>query len=104
MLIEAGYIPILDRLWYIYAPRAVRAERLRASRGYSDEKIRQIMRRQLSDRAFRAHADAVIDNGGEGAATERQIDRLLIRVIDGRDRRSGSPDRRRQSRQNQERR
>ena len=82
MLIEAGYLPILDRLWYVYAPRAVRAERLKESRGYSDEKIRQIMRRQLSDRAFRAHADAVIDNGGTHEETARRIDRLLIRETD----------------------
>ena len=43
LLIEAGYTRYLDALWYIFSEKSVRIERLKASRGYSDEKIRQIM-------------------------------------------------------------
>lgn len=31
-----------DQLWYIYTREEVRYERLKASRGYSDEKIKQM--------------------------------------------------------------
>ena len=39
LLIEEGYDKICDELWYIYTTRKNRRERLKASRGYSDEKI-----------------------------------------------------------------
>ena len=37
LLIENGYDKILDSMWYIYCEESVRSERLRRSRGYSDE-------------------------------------------------------------------
>ena len=83
LLIENGYDKILDSMWYIYCEESVRSERLRQSRGYSDEKIRSIMDRQVSEDVFRAHCDTVIDNTGEfdaetGAA--RQVDRAIRRL------------------------
>lgn len=64
LLIEAGYGHIVDEMWYIYTREDVRRERLKASRGYSDEKISQIMANQLSEEEFRAGCDYVIDNSG----------------------------------------
>ena len=42
LLIEAGYIRYLDELWYIFSAKNVRINRLKESRGYSQEKICQI--------------------------------------------------------------
>ena len=56
LLIEAGYKEICDSLWYVYAPLTDR------KRGYSDEKITNILAGQLSEEEFRAHADVVIEN------------------------------------------
>ena len=39
LLIECGYNAYVDEMWYIYAKESVRRERLKNSRGYSDEKI-----------------------------------------------------------------
>ena len=39
LLIETGFLEVVDSMWYIYCDREVRRERLKASRGYSDEKI-----------------------------------------------------------------
>ncbi len=77
LLIEAGYREILDELWYIYADRDVREQRLRRSRGYSGEKIRNIMDRQLAEEAFRRSCDFVIDNSGRLEDSYRQIDKKL---------------------------
>ncbi len=77
LLIEDGYESILDELWYIYAPEAVRRERLKASRAYSEEKIAGILARQLSEEEYRKHCKVVIDNGGSLMATYGQIDREL---------------------------
>lgn len=77
LLIEAGYKEIVDELWYIYADEEVRRTRLTSSRGYSEEKIRQIMDNQLTEEAFRASCDFVIDNSGALEDSFRQIDEYL---------------------------
>ena len=80
ILIENGYDRILDSMWYIYCEESVRSSRLKASRGYSDEKIRSIMMSQVSEDVFRSHCDTVIDNTGDfdgagGAAV--QVDKAI---------------------------
>lgn len=45
---EAALSGFCDAIWYIYAPEAVRRERLIKSRNYSDEKITGIFKNQLS--------------------------------------------------------
>lgn len=77
LLIEAGYAPLVDEMWYIYADEATRAKRLKNARGYSEEKIAQIMGNQLTDEEFRRNADFVIDNSGSLADSYRQIDKKL---------------------------
>ena len=77
LLIEEGYESIVDELWYIYADEAVRAERLKANRQYSDEKIQKILRSQLSDAEYRAHCSTVIDNGVALEETYRQIEEKM---------------------------
>ena len=47
LLIEEKYDEICDELWYVYAEEGVRRERLKRSRQYSDEKIRDMMASQL---------------------------------------------------------
>ena len=73
LLIEAGYVPYLDELWYIFSEKNVRIKRLKDSRGYSDEKIQQIMDKQLSDDDFRKYADVILDNSNEFQNTLKQI-------------------------------
>lgn len=77
LLIEDGYEQILDELWYIYADREVRRQRLKASRGYSDEKVAQIISSQLSEEEFRKHCKVVIDNSRSLSDTYMQIDERL---------------------------
>lgn len=80
LLIEAGYIPYLNELWYIFSEKDVRIKRLKESRGYSDEKIGQIMTKQLSDEEFRKYADVVLDNSCEFQKTLEQIKAECLRL------------------------
>ena len=73
LLIEAGYQYFVDELWYIHADRNVRKKRLAQNRGYSPEKIEQIMNSQLSDEVFYKTCDFVIDNSGEISDSYKQI-------------------------------
>ncbi len=73
LLIEAGYKEIVDELWYIYADENVRRKRLILSRGYSLEKIAQIMEAQLTEEIFRRESDFVLDNSGDLEESYKQI-------------------------------
>lgn len=74
LLIENGYDRIADELWYVYADEDIRRQRLKDSRGYSDEKITDIFSKQLDDETFRAHCGFVIDNSGNLSFAAQQID------------------------------
>lgn len=73
LLIEDGYKDIVDELWYIYTDEAVRRNRLKESRGYSDEKIDSIMASQLSEEEFRLNSDFEIDNSGNSEVSFSKI-------------------------------
>jgi len=77
LLIEGGYLKMVDEMWYIYAGEEVRRQRLRSSRGYSEEKIASIMESQLREDEFRKYCTAVIDNSGSLEDACRQIDARL---------------------------
>lgn len=77
LLIEEKYDAICDELWYIFTADDNRSRRLKESRGYSEEKIRNIMQSQLPEETFRAHCREVIDNNGTVEETYAQIDCIL---------------------------
>lgn len=79
LLIEAGYKSICDSLWYVHAPLSHRIRRMKEKRGYSDEKIANILAGQLSEEEFFSRADVVIENPDtEGYKSNRDIE-LQIR-------------------------
>lgn len=72
LLIEIGH-ELCDKIWYIYAEENVRRSRLEQSRGYTQEKITQMMASQPSMERFRENCTDVIDNSGDFKETKRQI-------------------------------
>lgn len=79
LLIEEDYGAICDELWYIYTSEENRRARLKASRGYSDEKIDSIFNSQLTEAQFRAETQVTIDNNGDLEETFQQIENALRR-------------------------
>ena len=77
LLIEAGYLPELDELWYVCAGENLRAKRLMEARGYSTERIEGIMNQQLTEEEFRKYADRVIVNDGTIEELKQQIDNIM---------------------------
>ena len=77
LLIEDGYAEIVDELWYIHTEEEVRRQRLKASRGYTDEKIDSILREQLSEEEFYGHCHYVIVNSGSLERVYEQLDKKL---------------------------
>lgn len=77
LLIEAGYLNLVDEMWYVYAGDEIRRERLRRTRGYSEERIDSTMASQMSDGQFRMSCDFIIDNSGALEDSYAQIDKKL---------------------------
>ena len=64
-------------MWYVYTKDEIRRERLKKSRGYSDEKISQIFSSQLSYEEFENSSSFIIDNNDSVENTQKQIDNKL---------------------------
>ena len=67
----------MDEMWYVYSKDEIRRERLKKSRGYSDEKISQIFSSQLSYEEFKNASSFIIDNNDSVENTQKQIDNKL---------------------------
>lgn len=78
LLIEEHYDEICDELWYIYTSEENRRIRLKKQRNYSDEKIDEIFKSQLTDEKFRKSCRVVIDNNGTIEAAAAQIEAALM--------------------------
>lgn len=77
LLIEDHYETICDELWYIYTKNDIRKQRLKLSRGYSEEKIEAIFASQASEETFRKHCSVVIDNNRMPNEVYNQIDLIM---------------------------
>lgn len=77
LLIECGYGKIVDEMWYICTSDEIRRERLKVSRGYSDEKINRIFSSQLSYEEFQKACSFIVDNNDDMEVTQKQIDDKL---------------------------
>ena len=79
---EAAIIPnntvkYIDEYWYVYTPREIRVKRLKDTRGYTDDRIKEIMKNQPTEADYRAVADEVLVNDGNLAKMKEQIDEII---------------------------
>ena len=80
LLIEAGFKPLCDEIWYVYVSTQERVKRLYEQRGYSEVKSYSIIQNQLSHEAFRRQSDRLIDNGSSREYTRRQIREFMEEI------------------------
>ena len=78
ILLETGYQEICDEIWVVLTKESLRRQRLKESRGYSEEKITAIMKEQMSDEAFTKYADYVIENNESLEEVKIKLDLLLV--------------------------
>lgn len=77
LLIQAGYGPYCDEIWYVRVSDETRRKRLKESRGYTDEKIDSILAKQMTDEEFEHHATHIIDNNGDCMNILMKIEKIL---------------------------
>ncbi len=67
---------VCESLWYVYVKPEIRRERLRISRGYSEEKMDAMFASQLPDQLFIENCQVVIDNNSDIENIEKQLEKL----------------------------
>lgn len=77
LLLEDDYTSMCNEIWYVYCEESVRRERLKESRGYSDEKIDSMMANQLPEHVFEEKCDFQLYNSEDVAHTYLQIERRI---------------------------
>ena len=66
-----------DELWYVFTPSEIRRERLMRDRGYSTERVDEIMAKQPADEVYAELSDWVLKNDGTPEDLKRKIDERL---------------------------
>ncbi len=77
LLIEAGYMSFCDEVWVVTASLNNRRDRLKLSRGYTDEKIDSILQSQVSEDAYLQCAKQVIVNDEGESQIREQITKMI---------------------------
>jgi len=75
LLIEAGWKPLLDRVWVTTTPEATITERLNKARGLSQEQVLARLKAQTPQKEKMKQADVVIN-------TDCPIDQLRARITE----------------------
>lgn len=78
ILFETGLNDMCEENWCIDTCNEIRKERLKVSRGYSDEKIASILSNQGEKNYFMEHCDFIIENNRSLDDVLRQIEKLLV--------------------------
>lgn len=77
-LLKEGHLSELcDQIWFVYADRSTRVRRIMETRGYSEQRCMDTIRRQKSDEAFACESDILIDNSGNLSETEVRIGTVM---------------------------
>lgn len=82
ILFETGWNDACDRIVYVDAPRSVRLERLRATRGWSEAELARRESSQWPVERKKERADEIIDNGTTAEACIDQVDRVFRKLVE----------------------
>jgi dephospho-CoA kinase len=74
VLIEAGWVPLVDEVWVVSVPVDIARERLMARNGITAEQADARIGSQLTNAEREAHATLVIENSGSLENLERKVD------------------------------
>lgn len=75
--IQAGLKGFCDAIWYVFAPEAVRRERLSQARNYDEQKIDRIFKNQITDSEYRETSTHILINDCPKEKIMEQIKVLL---------------------------
>ena len=74
---ETGCDKLVDKVLFVYADEAVRIKRLMEGRGYTEEKCRAIMAKQMSSEELKERCDYFVNNSGTLEETIRRLNQWI---------------------------
>ncbi len=80
LLFETGGDKRVDVTVAVSAPPDIQRVRVLARPGMTTEKLDAVLKRQMSDADKRRRSDFVVDTGGEIAATDAQVDAIVVQL------------------------
>jgi dephospho-CoA kinase len=80
VLIEANWLPLVDEVWLVVAPREAVIDRLAEQRGLAADDVARRVDAQLTDAERRKLAQVVIENQGSLEDLRRRVKSLWQRV------------------------
>ena len=84
ILVEAGWISLVDEVWMLEAPEEVAVERIHQRNGLAEEEIRKRLQSQLSNEERARYAGEVIENTGDLEALRLRLKELWCSRMQGR--------------------
>jgi dephospho-CoA kinase len=84
LLLEAGWRPLIDRVWLVSVPRETAIARVMASRGLTRQEVERCIDAQMPDAARRPLADLVLENDGSPATLRARVEDAWRTVQPGR--------------------
>jgi dephospho-CoA kinase len=82
ILLEAGWRPLVDRVWVVSAARENAVARVVASRGLAPGEVERRLDAQMPDAERRRQADLVIENDGTPAALRAEVEKAWRTLLD----------------------
>ncbi|GAM17199.1 hypothetical protein SAMD00019534_003740, partial [Acytostelium subglobosum LB1] len=73
VLIEAGFVDIVDQVWVTRIDKSVAVERLKTRNNLSEEDALKRINSQLSNEEREKHADVIFDTTGDYEVTKRRV-------------------------------
>jgi len=81
VLIEADWLPIVDRVWLVTVPRDVARARMMSRNGLTAEQADARIDAQLTNEERARHADVIVENDGTLDQLERRVGEEWDRLV-----------------------
>lgn len=80
VLIEAGWVDLVDEVWVVSAPVELARERLMSRNGITEEQANARIESQLTNAEREKYAKVIIDNSGSLEDLERKVDEAWAKL------------------------